>query len=372
VGIKVLRIFFSHPARTRILSRVKITSIIQKLQPRTVFRISREERHLVENVLVAIESDGLVGYGEASPNSFYNETAAKVSRLVSGLADFFQTVRIDSIQDIENVWNAVWPKLSPSRAAQCAVDVALWDLLGKKRKVTCTRLAHGRDPSEIITSCTIGISKPDEIEAKVLEVKSFPVIKVKMDQTADLGVLRFINERAAGAIRVDANCAWSSVDIASLSRQLAALRVEFIEQPLPPSEDDRMPEILEASALPILADESCVELADVERVSGRFSGFNIKLVKCGGITPGLNMLRRAQALGLKTMVGCMLETSVLIAAGAVVAQETDYADLDGSWLIKDDPFSGIEVCEGRLRPTLQAGLGVAPQAALFEQGSDGH
>ena len=98
---------------------------------------------------------------------------------------------------------------------------------------------------------------------------------------------------------------------------------------------------------------------------GRFSGFNIKLVKCGGLTPALAMLRKGQSLGLKTMTGCMLESSLLIAAGAVVAQQTDFADLDGAWLLDDDLFQGLPMQNGTLTPSPQPGFGVEPRGSLL-------
>jgi L-alanine-DL-glutamate epimerase-like enolase superfamily enzyme len=121
-----------------------------------------------------------------------------------------------------------------------------------------------------------------------------------------------------------------------------------------------MEALLRASALPIMADESCARPEDVERLPGRFSGFNIKLVKCGGLTPALAMLRRGRELGLKVMIGCMLESSLLIAAGCVAAQEADYADLDGSWLLKDDPCRGLAIADGHIVPAAVPGLGAEP------------
>ena len=120
-----------------------------------------------------------------------------------------------------------------------------------------------------------------------------------------------------------------------------------------------MPDFLRDSCVPVVADESCVEEPDVSQMPGRFSGFNIKLVKCGGLTPALRMLRQGRELGLKVMVGCMLETSVLIAAGAVIGQKTDFADLDGSWLLRDDPFVGLKFERGILTPSSEPGLGVS-------------
>ena len=160
------------------------------------------------------------------------------------------------------------------------------------------------------------------------------------------------------SIAVDANCAWGDVDFAKIGVKLAGHWIEFLEQPLPPSRDEEMLELSERIPVPIMADESCVAVQDIERVRNGFAGFNIKLVKCGGITPALQMARRGRALGMRTMVGCMLESSVLIAAGAVVAQLTDYADLDGAWLLADDPAQGWSFDRGILRPTDQPGLGV--------------
>src|SRR5439155_18079132 len=165
---------------------------------------------------------------------------------------------------------------------------------------------------------------------------------------------------------VDANCAWGGIDLAPLAVELSNLGVIFIEQPLSPLEDARMPEILAASSLPIFADESCVIRDDVNRMTGRFSGFNIKLVKCGGLTPALEMVQAGRELGLQIMVGSMLESSALIAAGAVIAQQADYADLDGAWLLRDDPFTGMGFARGMLSCSRAPGLGVEPFDRLFE------
>lgn len=338
---------------------MKLSVKTLKLHPRTPFRISREAQVEVQNVIVTVEADGVTGHGEASPNKFYKETAADVSQRILAAAPIIAELQIDTVADIERAWSRLWPEFAPSRAAQCAVDLALWDWLAKKKGVSVCQLAHGHAPKPVTTSLTIGLSTPEELVSKVAELRDTPVIKVKSDHKADLTPLRYIASHAKGVLRVDANCAWGGLDIAPLTRELAQLRVEFIEQPLPVEQNDRMPEFLKASSLPVLADESCVVFEDVERVPGRFHGFNIKLVKCGGLTPGLKMMRLGQKLGLKMMVGCMLETSLLIAAGLVVAQGTDYADLDGSWLLADDPFVGLKIQDGRVSVADRPGLGIA-------------
>lgn len=331
------------------------------LFPKHVFRIARASRPRVDNNFFVLEQDGLVGYGEASPNSFFNEDPSDVQMALVGLSDYFKMQTLRTFEDIARIWGEVWNLVAPSRACQCAVDIALWDLWAKIQGQTASEMAFGRVAREIPTSATLGLCPPAEWQARILEIAQFPSVKVKMDARADLGILTAIRERTAAVIRVDANCAWSALDIGPLSEKLAALGVEFIEQPLPTSEDGRMESLSRESCLPILADESCAGLQDIDGLVGRFSGFNIKLVKCGGITPALAMLRKGQDLGLKTMVGCMLETSLLISAGLIVAQEADYADLDGSWLLQDDPFEGLAYINGRIRTDLAPGLGVLPK-----------
>lgn len=340
---------------------MKLNVLTKSLHPRNVFRISRAARVQVQNVFVECRSGGVCGRGEASPNAFYDETAADVARRLQGAAAFVERLEIGSVADIGRAWRESWAVLVPSRAAQCALDLALWDWLARSRGVSVGELALGAPPRPVRTFCTVGISDAQELARKAEELRGFPLVKVKSDARADLAPAAFLREQTGAALAVDANCAWEAADLAALSRKLADLGGLFIEQPLPPALDARMPERLVVSVLPILADESCVGEADVERMPGRFSGFNVKLVKCGGLTPALAMLRRGRALGLRTMVGCMLESSLLIAAGMVAARESDYADLDGAWLLRDDPFEGTAFVRGVLTPGAGPGFGVEPR-----------
>lgn len=342
---------------------IRIYPIGKTLHPRHVFRISRASRPQVDNVFLALSQDGVIGYGEASPNSFFREDPFDVQLALQGLADYFRGRTLASQADIARIWGELEARLAPSRACLCAVDIALWDLWAKLNGKTVCECALGRPPRPIATSATLGICPPGEWPGRIDEARDFPAIKVKMDARLDTALVEAIRARSAAAIRVDANGAWDGIDIAAASGRLAALGVEFIEQPLLPDADGRMEAILRGSALPILADESCAVPADVEKLPGRFSGFNIKLVKCGGLTPALAMLRRGHALGLKVMIGCMLESSLLIAAGCVAAQDADYADLDGSWLLRDDPCRGLEWKDGHIGLPAVPGLGVTPVRA---------
>ncbi|HPA17317.1 MAG TPA: dipeptide epimerase [Verrucomicrobiae bacterium] len=341
-------------------------AVIHPLHPRSPFRVSHGDRSEVRNVFVRVRDAGITGCGEASPNAVYGESSDSVLARLHHAADWLCGQVVRSASDIGRIWAESWPMLAPSRAAQCAMDLALWDWLGHLEGRSVAELALGAKPHPVPTFCTIGLSTPEELERKVSELRSCPLIKIKSDAAADLSTVRFVRARTTARLAVDANCAWGGANIPALSQELAALGVAFIEQPLPPSQHARMPAILAASALPILADESCVATEDVERMPGHFSGFNIKLVKCGGLTPALGMLRRGRELGLRLMVGCMLESSLLISAGAVVAQQTDFADLDGAWLLRDDPFAGPRLEGGTLHLPDTPGLGAGSTTLVWD------
>jgi L-alanine-DL-glutamate epimerase-like enolase superfamily enzyme len=330
------------------------------MHARNPFRISRAQRSAVRNVFLEIESEGMIAYGEASPNPYYGETVELVRAKLHAIAGRLENWRVECASDITDLWAAGWETLAPSRAAQCALDVALWDLLGKKRGVSVTRLILDHDPEAVTSFATIGLSNPAELESKLAELVAFPKIKIKSGPEPDDGTVESVLARTKALISVDANCAWESGSVERRVAALAGPRVLFVEQPLPPEADVRMREILPRCLLPVMADESCVTLDDVEKMQGHFSGFNIKLVKCGGITPAISMLRRGRELGLSVMIGCMLESSLLVSAGAVIAQHCDHVDLDGAWLLSDDPFAGMAFENGVLRPSKKPGLGVWP------------
>ncbi|HLP41485.1 MAG TPA: dipeptide epimerase, partial [Fibrobacteria bacterium] len=338
---------------------IRIYPVRKTLYPRHVFRIARAARPQVDNIFLVLEQDGETGYGEASPNAYFREDPFDVWLSLAALADYFRRQTLRSTGDIARIWGEVREKVAPSRACLCAVDLALWDLLGKLTRRGVADLVHGTAPRDIPTSATIGICPPGEWAGRVAEAAGFPAIKLKVGADLDLSLLDAVRAGSRAAIRVDANCAWSAMDektLARVSAELADRGVEFLEQPFPREDDARMPRALKDSRLPILADESCATPEEVEALAGRFSGFNIKLVKCGGITPALAMLESGRRLGLKVMVGCMLESSLLIAAGAVVAQGADYADLDGAWLLRHDPFEGLSLVDGKLRLSAAPGL----------------
>ena len=346
---------------------VKVSSRIVALHPRNVFRISRGARRAAGNVFLKIEREGITGYGEASANAYYGESAEGVMEKLGTVAGFLAGRRVVSTADIAAIWSEAWPLLAPSRAAQCALDIALWDWLGKKEGCSVGELASSQVPSAIGSFVTIGISEPAELDAKVAELAGFPRVKIKSGHNGDISAAELLRAALPNAcMAVDANCAWEGLNLAKMGDALRSLHMEFVEQPLPPGSDRKMPISSRELDLPVMADESCVTMEDVARMPGLFSEINIKLVKCGGLTPALKMAVRGRELGLGIMVGCMLESSILIAAGAVAAQLADYADLDGAWLLSDDPASGWHFEQGTLHPPKGAGLGVTLPPEFFE------
>lgn len=343
---------------------MKVNTWLCALHPRNVFRISRAARHETTNVFLRIERNGIAGYGEASPNAYYDENAGNVAAKLEAVAHLLSGCSVNSPADIAVIWEEAWAILTPSRAAQCALDIALWDWFAKRHNRSVAELALGVKPGPVLSFATVGISEPEELEQKIADLAGFRRIKIKSDKSGDLRAAARIREAMPdAAIALDANCAWGDIDLAKMGAALAGLWIEFVEQPLPAERDAEMRKISARLPVPIMADESCVTIEDVERVPGNFAGFNIKLVKCGGLTPALRMARRGRELGLRTMTGCMLESSLLIAAGAVAAQITDYADLDGAWLLADDPAQGWFFDRGTLFPPDHPGLGAMMSSA---------
>jgi L-alanine-DL-glutamate epimerase-like enolase superfamily enzyme len=182
--------------------------------------------------------------------------------------------------------------------------------------------------------------------------------KIKLGTPHDIEIVTELRRHTDAVFRIDANCAWTADETVANSAKLADLGVEFIEQPLPmnASRDDKL-RVFRESALPVIADEDCQVSGDVERCHGQYHGVNVKICKCGGLTPALTMLRRARELGLKTMVGCMIESSIAISGAAQLLPLLDYADLDGAVLLRDDPASGVTIEKGVVRLSGRAGCG---------------
>ena len=287
------------------------------------------------------DESGVVGLGEAAPSNRYKETAQTC-------IEFLERVDSDrlSFDDVAGSMAYV-ESLSPKDfSPKGAINIALLDGAAKKaRKALHVFLGLGFAEQKHITSFTIGIDTPEVIRRKVREAEAFPILKIKVGSPNDAENLAAVREIApTKTIRVDANEAWTTKEEALRRIEWLARdpHIEFIEQPMPasaPAQDFAW--LKERSPMPIMADESYLNAGDLSRCADCFHAVNVKLCKTGGVTRGFEALSAARRAGLKTMLGCMIESSILTSAGAHLAELTDYLDLDGNLLITNDPFRGV-------------------------------
>jgi len=322
---------------------------------RHVFTISRGSTAVSRTLVVELEHDGRRGYGEAGESDFYG---ASIARMTAALEDVRPQVESARWSDPAELWEQLRPALSANTFAQCALDLAACDLWGKLRGQPLWKLWGLSLENLPATDYTIGIDTIEAMVRKMDEFPGWPIYKIKLGTTEDLRIVRELRKHTGAAFRVDANCAWDAEETIENSRALAELGVEFIEQPMPPECWEEMRRVRRESALPIVADESCQTGPDVDCCLGFFHGVNVKLVKCGGLTPARRMLARARQLGLKTMVGCMTESTVGISAIAQLLPMLDYVDMDGVLLLARDIATGVRIEGGRVILPDEPGCGV--------------
>jgi L-Ala-D/L-Glu epimerase / N-acetyl-D-glutamate racemase len=242
--------------------------------------------------------------------------------------------------------------------AKCGLDIALHDLAARRLGVPLYELL-GTSADIPPTDFSIGLDEPSVVAERAARAAHFPALKIKVGGPKDVETLEAVRAVYSGPIRVDANTGWRAEDGARLLPELSRLGVELVEQPFPAHEHAQLRWLQERSPLPIVADESAVTERDLPLLVGVVAGINVKLTKCGGVGPALRMLRRARELGFRTMLGCMEETSVGIAAAAAVASLAEWIDLDGNLLLADDPFEGLELGrDSRWRLPDRPGLGL--------------
>lgn len=320
---------------------------------RTPFRLSRGTSVSRHNLIVEIEEDGVIGRGEAAPLARYGESAASAAAAFEAMAQGLGDVRAFAEE-------AARLAVPGQNAAAAALDMALHDLAARRLGIPVRELLGiGRRPLAP-TSWTIGNDPIDEALEKVAASPHFEVLKLKMGLPGDMELLRAVRGATRQAIRVDANEGWTLEEARAKLDELATLEVEMVEQPLKWDQLGAMRELKKVSPLPLIADESLHHPGDIPKLAGAFDGINIKLAKCGGIAPALQLIATARAHGLKILLGCMVETSLGIAAALAIAPLVDWIDLDGSLLIGNDPFVGLRLDGGRLALPEGPGLGVEP------------
>jgi L-Ala-D/L-Glu epimerase len=329
-------------------------------------RISRGTTAESTNLWLSIQEEDLEGWGEASPFAIDSHSCQDTARLLAELVNLrghleqFHPLQRQQIK-------AKLDQLKISSAAQAAIDMALYDWLGKKAGLPLWQM-WGLDCDRIVPiSVTIGISTPTQaivrlqawentLEPKMLKLKLGNPMGIEADQL----MVEAIRQAAPHTrITVDANGGWSFADAAYMSQWLEQQGVEYIEQPLPVVLDHQLAALSKSSPLPIFVDESCFTSTDISRLAPSVAGVNLKIMKTGGLTEAMRSIQVAQACGLKIMFGCYSDSILANTAMAHLAPYADYLDLDSHLNLTDDPFCGATIVAGRLLPNHQPGLGVS-------------
>jgi len=318
------------------------------------FRISRSVTESRKNVIVEIDG----GIGEAAPSPYYGENAETVIACLERIKDHIG----DDPFQIETILSGLNDKISGNYSAKAAIDIALYDWMGKKLNVPVYQLLGLDGKKPLVTSFTIGIDTPEKMKEKTREAKGFQVYKVKVGVENDIEMVKAVREVTDAKIRVDANGGWKDVDEAlSKINHLKKYKIEFVEQPIDPDDKKGLEKIKRESEIPIIIDEHLMTSKDIPDFVGLCDGINIKLAKCGGIREALSMIHTARAHGLRVMIGCMIESSVGIAAAAQIGSLVDFLDLDSNLLITNDPYEGMKVTDGMIYLSDRPGLGIVPR-----------
>lgn len=333
------------------------------LQLRHTFTIANNSRNTTPDMLTCIEYEGIRGYGEASMPPYLGESIESASRFFSSL-NLAQFTDPFQMEDILHYVDGVMPG---NCAAKAAVDIALHDLVGKIMGQPWYKI-WGFDPARTPnTSFTIGIDTPEVVKQKVTEASPYRILKVKLGQSTDKEMIETIRSITDKPLCVDVNQGWTDKQQAlEMIYWLKERGVVFVEQPMPKTAIDDMAWLTQNSPLPTIGDESVQRLADVTKAKGVYSGINIKLMKCTGMREAHQMLTLARSFGMKVMIGCMTETSCAVSAAAQLSPETDWADLDGNLLISNDPYSGVQVKDGRIILIDRPGVGIQTIKNIFE------
>ncbi len=339
---------------------MQMDTVVLDLPTAHDFRIAREGARLRRSVWVRLRTaDGLVGWGEAAATPFYGETAETVLAALPRLADALNAAAADEVFALEAAERAMERVLGRNPSARSAISAALHDLLGKRLGVPVWKL-WGLEPTAPPSSFTIGLDEPEAFRAKVREAAAYPILKLKVGTERDAELLAILREEAPGArVRVDANTGWTAKQAVAALPLLEEYGVELVEQPVAADDLEGLALVRRRSRIPVVADESCRTAADVVRLAGKVDGVNIKLAKCGSLREALRIVHVARAHRMSLMLGCMVESTLGIAAALQLAPLVDWVDLDGAALLAHDPFKGPGIeADGTVRFNQGAGLGV--------------
>jgi L-alanine-DL-glutamate epimerase-like enolase superfamily enzyme len=324
------------------------------LKLKHTFRISRKTIDYQPTVIVELKKDGFSGFGEATSNPYYNITIPILEKDIEKIRPIIETIEDETPEEF---WAKINPLLQENKFALCALDNAYNDWYARKKGKKLYQLWNYTIENNPLTNYTIGIDSIEKMVSKMEELP-WPIYKIKLGTPEDIAIVTELRKHSNSIFRIDANCGWNVEETIENAIELKKLGVEFLEQPLKADDWDGHREVFKHSVLPIVADESCIIESDIAKCHNHFHGVNIKLMKCGGITPGRRMLQESKQLGLKTMIGCMTESTVGISAIAHLLPELDYVDMDGALLLEKDIASGVIIENGQIKYAEGNGTGV--------------
>lgn len=334
---------------------MKIAYTVYNLELKHPFAIARFSRTSTPVMLIRLTYEGIEAYGEASMVPYMGESAETAIAFLKKV-DWSRFVHPFNFEEIITYLDDV-EKGHP--AIKAAIDIALNDINGKLLNKPCYEI-YGADPLKMpVTSYTIGIDSPEVIREKVADATKFKVLKIKLGRDNDKELITTIRNLSDLPLYVDANQGWTDRRQAiEMIYWLHDQGVQLIEQPMDKADLEGNAWLTGRSPIPILADEAVQRLADLDGLKGAYHGINIKLMKSGGMYEGHQMILKARSLGMKVLIGCMSETSCATQAGMALAPLCDWADLDGPWLTKNNPFTAPEILEGKCQLTMLPGLGL--------------
>jgi len=334
--------------------KLTLTTKQYQLALKHPFTISRSTRTFQDTVVVSI-SDGInTGYGEAIPYPFYGITTEKIEQSVLKSQSIIENTFGIHPNDL---WQQLEPNLKDDYFTLCAINCAYWDYYAQTENRTTRSYFRDENKKAPLSDYTIGIDTIEVMKQKIIETP-WPIYKIKLGTEHDVEIVSELRKITEAVFRIDANCAWTVKETLDNAVKLKELGVEFIEQPLKADDWEGMKRLKEECILPLIADESCQRFEDVQKCAQGFHGINIKLMKCGGLTPAFKMIEKARELNLSVMAGCMAESTVGISSLAQIAPLLDYIDADGGMLIKNDTANGVTLKNGSIVYPKENGSGI--------------
>lgn len=334
----------------------KVSVTTKRLELKHSWKLSRSVSTFKEPVYIRLEKDGVFGLGEAAHNQRYNETVESTLATIEKSRPILESMNPWHYVDL---MYQIYDLCEGQTSAKCAIDMALMDWITKKLGVPYYQFLGLDKAKAPRTTFSIGMDSPEIIKEKIKEAEIYPILKIKLGGPDDEAIMAAIRSVTDKPLRVDANEAWKEKELCLRKVEwLHKNGVEIVEQPMPADMLADTAWVRERSPIPIFADESVKSATDIPKLAGVFDGINIKIDKAAGLQEALRMIWLARTLDLKVMLGCMVSSSLSITAAAHISPLTDYPDLDGNLLIRNDPFQGVQVVDGWLKLPDRPGLGI--------------